>query len=182
MSAAVAFWRAEHSSFASLLRLLEKKLFAFHSQDRPDYEGMLDIIQYLRHFPDRYHHAREDVAFACMARRDPSLAPLVARLHDDHRRIAQAGDGLRALLETALEGSIVSRETIESDAQDYVIQYRQHIASEEINLIPHAVSLMTESDWAEVARAHPDAVDPLFGADADESYRELRRQISIEAA
>jgi hemerythrin-like domain-containing protein len=181
MSEAIGFWRAEHANFASLLRLLEKRLYAFHTGGRPDYELMLDIVQYLRHFPDRYHHPREDVAFACLARHDPSLGPLVTRLHDEHRRIAEAGDVLYALLTAPLEGSMVGRNEIEAAAQAYLMLYRQHIASEEISVMPRAMSLLTDADWAEVARAHPQGIDPLFGADADASYKELRRQISLEA-
>ena len=29
---------------------------------------MRDVVSYLRHFPDRYHHPREDAEFTCLPR------------------------------------------------------------------------------------------------------------------
>lgn len=182
MSASIAYWRTEHASFAHLLDLLEKKLAAFHTGEIADYNLMLDILQYLLHFPDRYHHAREDVAFGCLVKRDPGLAALTGHLLNEHREIAAAGAALRQLLADASEGSLVAREAIEEAGQAFLVDYRRHIASEELTVMPRAMALLTEEDWAEVARAVPPGIDPLFGAEADEAYRELRRQIALEAA
>ena len=182
MSASIAFWRTEHANFAHLLDLLEKELAAFHGDAPPDYELMLDIVEYLRHFPDRYHHPREDVAFAHLEKRDPQLAPLLQRLREEHHQIAESGDKLRAMFTAAAEDAIVSRQEIETAAQDYLAAYRQHIASEELSVMSHAATLLTDADWADVARAVPSGVDPLFGAGADEAYRDLRRRIAIESS
>ena len=182
MPSSIEFWRTEHASFANLLTLLEHKLAALQSGGQPDYEAMLDIVQYLRHFPDLYHHPREDVAFACLARRDSTLAPLLERLKAEHRSIAAAGEKLELLLSAAANDAFVGRETIESAALDYLAAYRNHIANEELIVMPRAGVLLTLEDWAAVARAVPQAKDPLFGDHADERYRELRRQIANESA
>ena len=181
MSASVAYWRAEHSNFAHLLDVLEKNLVAFHTDASPDYALLLDIVEYLRHFPDRYHHPREDIAFACLAKRDAAMKPLLDRLHKEHREIAAAGERLQGLLVAASGDAIASRREIESVAQDYLAAYRQHIASEDVHVLPHAGTLLTDEDWAEVARAVPMGIDPLFGAGADTAYRELRHKIALES-
>ena len=182
MSEPIAYWRAEHSSFSHLLDLLEKKLAAFHTGDQPDYELMLDIVRYLRHFPDRYHHPREDIAFALLVKYAPELKPQISRLLQEHRAIAVAGEELFRLLSQAVGGALVPRENIEAAAATYLVYYRHHIASEERNIMPRASVLMTSSDWAQVAQAIPAAIDPLFGANAETGYRELRRQIALESA
>ena len=69
----------------------------------------------------------------------------------------------------------------EAAAADYLVLYRRHIASEEISVMPHAIEHLTPADWEEVARVVPQGTDPLFGAQADTGYRELRRQIAMEA-
>jgi hypothetical protein len=40
---------------------------------------------------------------------------------------------------------------------------------------------LTEADWDAVKNAAPVLRDPLFGTQAQERYRELRRQIALEA-
>ena len=64
MSESISLWRAEHRHFARLLDLLEQQVVAFHADDGPNYELMLDVISYLQDYADQYHHPREDEAFA----------------------------------------------------------------------------------------------------------------------
>ena len=47
--------------------------------------------------------------------------------------------------------------------------------------MPRAAELLTEEDWAAVAATVPPGPDPLFGDDVEARFRELRRQIAIEA-
>ena len=57
-------WHTEHAYFMRLLDLLHDQVAIFESGQRPKYDLMEDIISYLRNYSDRYHHPREDVAFA----------------------------------------------------------------------------------------------------------------------
>jgi len=75
MSEAIDQWHAEHANFAQLLALLERQLARFHADEQPDYVLMLDVVEYLRHYPDRFHHAREDVAFERLVAHDPFRMP-----------------------------------------------------------------------------------------------------------
>lgn len=52
MAKPITAWHADHANFARLLRLLERELVSFHGGDQPDYALMLDIVYYLRHYPD----------------------------------------------------------------------------------------------------------------------------------
>jgi len=56
MAEPIAVWHAEHVRFGQLLDLLEKQVAVFHGGERVNYELMRDILYYLRHFPDRFHH------------------------------------------------------------------------------------------------------------------------------
>ena len=56
MTEPISAWHADHVNFARLLDLLERQLAAFHAGEQPDYALMLDIVHYLRHYPDRFHH------------------------------------------------------------------------------------------------------------------------------
>ena len=179
MSDSIALWHAEHRHFARLLSLLEQQLVAFHSDDRPNYELMLDVVSYLRYFPDRYHHAREDVAFARLVKRDPELKPLIDRLLQEHRVIAAAGTELLKYLEQVVEDVLVERAKVEAAAATYLVYYRRHLALEDRDIVPRAEQLLTQEDWAAVLAALPAGPDPLFGEDFEPRYRELRRQIAL---
>jgi len=181
MSDLIAVWHAEHRYFVRLLDLLEQQVVAFHADDRPNYELMLDVVSYLRYFPDRYHHLREDVAFARLAERDPELKPVIDRLLQEHRVIAAAGSDLLNYLEQVVEDVVVERAKVEAAAATYLVYYRRHLALEDRDIVPRAEQLLTPQDWQAVMAAIPAGPDPLFGEEFEPRYRELRRQIALAA-
>jgi hemerythrin-like domain-containing protein len=181
MSDSIALWHAEHKHFARLLDLLEQQVAAFHADDGPNYELMLDVVSYLRYFPDRYHHRREDVAFARLAKRDPGMKPLIERTLQEHRVIAAAGTELLGYLQQAVDDVVVERAKVEAAAATYLVYYRRHLALEDRDIAPRAEQLLTREDWDAVMAANPAGPDPLFGEDSDPRYRELRRQIALAA-
>jgi hemerythrin-like domain-containing protein len=171
----IAIWHTEHLYFRRLLDLLDRQVGVFDNGQRPNYEAMLDIITYLREYSDRYHHPREDVAFARLARHHPQLEPVLARLRQEHRVIATAGEALAALLASILDGSIVERSQLEAAAVTYLVYYGSHIDREEEDILTLAARSMTEEDWRAVRDAVPSSPDPLFGGSPGQHYRALRR-------
>lgn len=177
----IAVWHAEHLRFARLLDFLEQQVAIFHDGQDPDYELMRDVVYYLHHYADRYHHPREDVAFACLARREPEMRLEINRLLQEHRVMAAAGETLLKHLEDILKDTVIERATVEAAAATYLVYYRHHLNAEEREILPRAAQLLRPEDWAIVATAVAPAPDPLFGEDAGERYRELRRRVKASA-
>jgi hemerythrin-like domain-containing protein len=180
MSEPLAVWHSEHVNFARLLDLLETQVAAFHRGVRPNYDLMVDIVYYLRSFADRFHHPREDVAFARLIEREPDMQVVINRLLQEHRVIATAGDEFFNRLNEVAEDVVTPRAALEAAAATYLVYYRHHLATEEREIMPRAAQLLTEEDWAAVAATVPVGPDPLFGDDVEARFRELRRQIAIE--
>lgn len=181
MEDAVAGWHTEHVYFRRLLALLQKQVEVFRTGERPNYEMMLDIISYLREFADRFHHPREDAAFARLAKRVPEMKPDLDRLSQEHEMIAQAGETLFNQLNAILAGAIVSRSEIGVAAATYLVYYGNHIAKEEEDILARAAKELTPADWKAVKDAAPVGLDPVFGDKPEERYKELRRQIALDA-
>ena len=177
----IAAWHAEHVYFRQLLDVLHKQVDAFHTGKRPNYELMLDIISYLKDYSDQFHHPREDVAFARLAKRRPDIELMLARLGQEHRVIAHAGETLRKLLNEILGGAVISRAETEAAAATYLVYYGNHIAKEEEEILSRAAQTLTPEDWEAVRNAAPAGHDPLFGDHPEARYQELRRQIAREA-
>lgn len=180
MAESLAGWHAEHVNFARLLDLLETQVAAFHKGERPDYDLMGDIVYYLRSFGDRFHHPREDVAFSRLVEREPGMELVINRLLQEHRVIAIAGDELSSRLKEVAEDVVTPRSDLEAAAATYLVYYRHHLATEERDVMPRAARVLTQEDWAAVATV-PVGPDPLFGDKLGERFRELHRQISIQA-
>lgn len=182
MADLLALWRGEHSKFSRLLNLLEDQVRVFHDGGQPDYELMTDIVYYLTEYADAFHHPREDVGFRLLVKKDPSSAPRINRLLQEHRVIAEAGRQLLERLGAASADVVMPRGDIEAAAATYIVYYRQHIGAEEMEILPRIEKRFDAEDWAEVAGAKSRGKDPLFGENADARFQALRKRIAEEAA
>jgi len=169
---------SEHTDFAKLLDLLEAQIGLFHRGEQPDYDLMLDIFYYMTHYPDRFHHPKEDLAFARLAERDSSTRPAVEELARQHRVIAESGSRFLDNLNAALAGAMLTRESVESPGLEYVTFYRSHMKMEERELFPIARTLLRDDDWAQIGVAIESTEDPLFGPQVEERYRTIHQQIA----
>jgi len=177
----VQFWHAEHVYFGHLLDLLRRQLDLLHHGEPPNFQLILDVVSYLRDYGDECHHPREDKAFERLLARCPDLKHVLARLHQEHRVIASAGERLRELIDAALQDSPVRRAELETALATYLVYYGNHIAKEEEDVLTRAAKDLTAEDWETVKAAVPPRGDPLFGAHPETRYRELRRQLALEA-
>jgi hemerythrin-like domain-containing protein len=177
----IAAWHTEHEYFARLLNLLRKEIDAFHAGSEPNYELMVDILRYLREYSDCVHHPREDIAFARLARHCPDLEVVLARLTQEHRVIAAAGEDLLARIEAVVAGDVAPRERLEVAAATYLVCYESHLATEESDVLGRASAHLTPADWDAVRTGGPAIADPLFGPTPQDRYRNLRRQIARES-
>lgn len=173
-------WRGEHGRFRRLLDLLEANIGLLDGEGQPNYGLMLDILYYLRHYPDHFHHPKENAAIVRLVAREPRRSGLLRRLKGDHDVIQRSGADLLEQLEAISAGAIVRRGAVEAAAATYAAYYRQHLAREERELFPRLHRLFGKADWAAVEAAVPAGRDPLFGERVEERYRELHRHIALE--
>ena len=182
MASQINVWRLEHENFRRLLDLLESQIGLFHEGARPNYDLMLDIVYYLRHYPDTFHHPKEDAAIERLAKRDPAAREVARRLAGEHEIISRSGKQLLEQLNGVVSGALLPREEVEAPAATYVAYYRQHMVREESDVFPRAERQLAKEDWAAVEAAIPETPDPLFGGDVEERYRQLYRHIAVEAS
>lgn len=167
-------WHREHARFARFLNLLDGQLAEFHDEGSPNYDLMRDIVHYLHDYADRYHHPREDLAFASLVQREQALKPVVDRLLQEHRVIGLTGANLLDLLDAVTSDAMVSRQAIEAAAATFLTYYRRHLETEEREVLPRAAAVLQPADWKRVEDALPAGPDPLFDEQIRQRYRHLQ--------
>lgn len=175
--------RDEHQALAAMLRSMTLML-AQCRRDRsvPDFEVLRAMLFYVDEFPERLHHTKEsELLFPKVRARCPELAPVLARLEDEHQR----GEAAIRRLEHALLAYEVMgeprRQAFEQAAERYVQGYLQHMAVEEADIIPAALQHLSAEDWAEMDAAFAANRDPLTGHAPDAEYAPLFRKIVMTA-
>ena len=173
----IARWRDEHVRFAKLLDVLEAQLDRFHRGERPDYQLMFDVVQYMSSYADRFHHPPEDLAFAVVAEHDPQTRAPIGDLIAEHAVIRADGEKLVGLLEGALDDVILSRREVEEPGRDYIARLRRHIRREEL-LFPFVAKWLKARDWAEIRRKTALDPDPAIAARMHDRHATLQRLVA----
>ena len=85
------------------------------------------------------------------------MALALARLEQEHRVIAQAGQTLLGQIEAILGGATVPRGELEAALATYLVYYGNHIAKEEEDVLTRAAAHLTTDDWEAVQAGAPSA-------------------------
>ena len=181
MSDHIASWRLDHINFSKLLDLLEAQINLFHRAGHPNYELMMDVMYYMTHYPDQFHHPKEDVAFKKVMEEDNAAEPVVKDLMRQHQIIAESGKRLFDQLDAVVAGAMMTRESVESPGRTYISYMRSHMKQEETQLFPVASRVLRNEDWIAVDAAIKSQEDPLFGGTVQKRYEALHQQIATEA-
>ncbi len=135
------------------------------------------VFDYIEHFMDRAHHAKEDeFLFPALRRRSPEAAPLLDRLQAEHANGPEVLRDLRQKLSATAAGG-ESNAAFTEALRHYTSAIKGHIRNEERDAMPLARECLTSEDWADIDRVFRDNDDPLFGGQAKAEFRELFHRI-----
>ena len=82
---------AEHRYMATLLKMLADQLSALEDGKAVDAHVLYEIMHYMTHYPDAFHHPREDMVYQRAGELDPAIADSVDTLQRDHDYLAGLG-------------------------------------------------------------------------------------------
>ena len=180
MSTHIDTWREDHVHFSRLLNLLEAQIGFFHEDLTPNYELMLDITYYMTHYPDLFHHPKEDIVFEQVKKLDPAASTVVDELMRQHVVLRESGAKLVESLEGVIAGTMLARASVEAPGQTYIAYFRSHMLKEEAKIFPLALQLLSDQDLSADDAAEPSPADPLFGESVQQRYRSLHQHIARE--
>ena len=171
--------RQDHRNMAILLDLVQQEVDRLgHPDETPDFELLHEVMRYMTVYPDTMHHPKEDLIYAGMKAKQPELAEGLEEVEVDHKDIAELGKRLRDDVEAVVAGTIVARERVVGDAQQYVHRLREHMQWEEEDLFPRADAM---GDGLKLDTSHLDAADPVFGVQRDTSFANLSQTVERDA-
>jgi len=176
---AIRIIREEHQSLAAVLHgLLYLVREIRKHQLRPDFELLGAMVYYIDTFPERLHHPKEDAwLFRLLRLRHPPAHTLLDRLESEHRSGAARLKQMEQALVRFQQGGRGEFAVFAASVEAFVLAERNHMRSEETEVLPLAQKYLTASDWAEIDAAFLDNNDPLLGHAAREDFRALFRRI-----
>ena len=134
---------------------------------------------YLEGFVDQCHHPKEDQFLFRLLRLRSDAADIVLSSLEAEHRFGPGNIGeLRSQLQAAQPGQCAE---FTQAVRRYTEGLKQHIQTEEREILPLARKALTSTDWNTIDRAFLDNQDPLFGSQAREDFRELYHRVAALA-
>jgi hemerythrin-like domain-containing protein len=175
--------RGEHAALSAVLTSL-LMLVKQGPGDAPErfFDVLRAMLFYIDEFPERRHHPKEsDLLFPKLARHRPDLMPIIQRLEGEH----MAGEArVRELQHLLLAWELLGesrRDAFCKAAQDYVSFYREHMRTEEAQLLPAAEAALSAEEWRELDGAFRSDPDPIAVGVHDPAYDRLFARIVLSA-
>lgn len=180
MSKALETIRSEHRNISRVLRCLESELGRLREAERrPNLELLFSILYYIRVFPDRYHHPKEEeYLFAALRRRRPDAAPVLDALRAEHELLADRLEGIEHTLRAYESRFPDGFEPLEHAVRDYLDLQWRHMRTEESEVLPLAEDSLDHKDWERVDRAFERNADPMFGANLQAGFDALYARVT----
>jgi hemerythrin-like domain-containing protein len=168
---------AEHRYMATVIQLLTKQLDALEQGEDLDPHVIYELMHYMCHYPDNFHHPREDVIYQRAGELDASVADSVDTLQRDHDYLAKLGDETLQAVQAWRDGSGKLKSVL-GPAREYTGALYRHMSVEEKLVFPQLESLLTEEDWRELEQDDllAPVEDPVFGPRVAREYRNLARK------
>ncbi len=179
---AIRIIQDEHRSLAAVLNgLCEVAREVREGRMAPDPALLRAMVGYLRDFPERLHHPKEDEhLFRLLRLRAPELDPVLDGLADEHARGALLLERLGAALDGVVRGALPF-DALDRAIQAYADLEWAHMRTEEREVLPAAERSYGPAERSEVDAAFGANRDPLSGADPSRELRELFRRITALA-
>ncbi|MEA3393203.1 MAG: universal stress protein [Pseudomonadota bacterium] len=173
---ALAVIRDEHRSLAAVIHALQDAL----AEGSPpvDFKMLHAALYYLREFPERLHHRREEeTLFHLLRQRAPASQALIAALELQHRDGSAAFVQLEAALAAFEKDGTTGHAAFAAELERYAQQQWTHMGQEEAQILPMASEHLTEADWQAIASAFESHRDPRFDLQTESGFASVFRRL-----
>lgn len=178
---ALAVIRDEHRSLAAVIHAMQDAL-AVHAGP-VDFRMMHAAVYYLREFPERLHHRREEeTLFQLLRQRATASQAPIAALELQHREGSAAFARLEGALAAFEAGGPAGRAAFAAELESYAQQQWRHMAQEETEILPMASEHLTAVDWQAIASAFESHNDPRFDLQTESGFASVFRRLMDLAA
>ena len=167
----------DHRNTAKLLDILERELATYDSAERPDYEVLAALADYLGGYAAVHHHPLEDAIYRRLQQADPDAATKVGDQLAEHDILAGLTSQFAETVEAIVKESELPRSALHDSATELLTFYRHHMAMEDTVFFPTAMEKLSETDWAAIEADVLEQATEAADKTREASFERLRNQI-----
>jgi hemerythrin-like domain-containing protein len=177
MSNVVMLLQADHRNMAKLLDLIQQQAKNMARRAPANYRLLESIFAYLSGYPDQCHHPKEDLLYRKLLGRHPDMAGSLKDLVKEHEKLANSTSDMMRAIAASQRDPPAPNERLADQLMEYLDLYRHHMRMEDQHFFPAALQGLSRDDFVEIDFTLFDKPDPLFDAQSEERFDELREEI-----
>jgi hemerythrin-like domain-containing protein len=165
----------DHVNLEHLLDLLSTQLDAFFAGNESDFDLKIEMLDYIEHYAEQYHHPTED-KLNKLAFDKPEMSEhqaLQERVLREHEALLGIARHFRETLEGVMQGEVQRREEVEMRGREFIALQRQHIDLEEQEIFPLLDKVLNQKEVEKLERQIPHMDDPVFHRQDYNRFRSL---------
>ncbi len=169
----------DHLHITQVLRCFERALDGYRNQsDSAGYLALiLDVLDYIEVYPQRWHHPVEDRIYALLLQRVPTLLEVGLSLTAEHKRLEQLTNELNHLFTAIANDSMVPMSHLMRISDEFLEEQLAHLERENRQVFPLLARTLCDPDWQQLERECGLLQDPLFGDRLRQDYENLHASI-----
>lgn len=167
----------DHKQLSNILYRMDIEVRAYSGllKQSPSLDKVLEIIDYIKVYPERWHHPTEDVIFGVLLEKGSPSSEMVKKVLHEHSTLELLTENLHCYLQKlAMGGHDHLKAKFLRAAQEYTRRQRVHMDFEQRELFPLVDREFSEKDWERVnmllQKQHDSSLGELshfLGSDAD---------------
>lgn len=173
-SDALMLLELEHQRLGEVLSAIEHQALALARGDRFREDVISQALDYLRDYPDRCHHPKEDL-IANRIREVGGKGGTAEQLISEHQTLHDLTSETAAAFRS--DRSADDRASVSGSLRSFVSVYRRHIADENSRFLPLALRTLSQNDFDAIDFRLFDSMDPIFDSAQETQFSELRREL-----
>ncbi|RCU51813.1 hemerythrin [Corallincola luteus] len=181
----------DHKNLAILIQLLRERHAALVEKGEVNYSLIRDVVDYMQEYADKYHHKVEDVVYDYYLTHKCQQSSEGNKLSVEHKKLELNTDELRTMLDMILNDCVIPLDQFADKLGEFIAMQQAHMDYEEQHILPELAAVMTKDDWQAVADKFPvcpgatleeakataQRLDPLFGQQVAEQYKDLAKRL-----
>lgn len=170
---------ADHFNFLRLLRCLEAEIACYEAGNTSDgrLPVILDILDYVQHYPEKWHHPLEDVVFELLLIKQVENSDHIWGIKSEHKALEELTRRAVELFTAVANDAVVSRDELLGVAREFIQRQLDHINRENRLIYPLLGRYISPREWDEITKKVEARHDPLFTKSVREEYRNLYHTI-----
>jgi len=169
----------DHYHFQRLLYCLQKEINCYDAdtEESPNLPVILDALDYVQTYPERWHHPIEDVIFNCLLEKDITERAAIESLLAEHKELEHLTKRACQLFTAVANDCVVPIDELTDVARQFILRQSAHLDRENELVYPLMNQYLSQDDWDRIAQSLEQIADPLFDKPLQADYENLYQSI-----